>query len=199
MESVTRGEGWRFLDMGRKLERSLYMVGLVRNTLVYTNGHEGPLLEALLQVADSSMTYRRRYQGNLQTTAVLDLLLADETNPRSLAFQMAALSDDLEHLPRDTARIGRTPEQRTMLESLTALRLADIHQLVKADPDGRRAALEALLSRLAVALPAISDALTQHYLSHLQTSRHLSEGSRLDVEKGSRPDDRPPEAFPDLV
>ncbi len=181
MESVTRGEGWRFLDMGRKLERSLYMVGLVRNTLVQAHGYEAPLLEALLQIADSSMTYRRRYQGSLQTAAVLDLLLADETNPRSLAFQMAALSDDVEHLPRDTVRIGRSPEQRRMLESLTALRLVDIHLLVRPDAEGRRAALEALLSSLALALPAISDAITQKYLSHLQTSRHLSASGGTDV------------------
>ena len=60
---------------------------------------EAPLLEALLEIADSSMTYRRRYQGSLQTAAVLDLLLADESNPRSLAFQLAAVADDVEHLP----------------------------------------------------------------------------------------------------
>ena len=59
------------------------------------------------------MTYRRRYQGSLQTSAVLDLLLADETNPRSLAFQFAALSDDVNHLPRDALIApGRKLEQR---------------------------------------------------------------------------------------
>jgi uncharacterized circularly permuted ATP-grasp superfamily protein/uncharacterized alpha-E superfamily protein len=174
MESVTRGEGWRFLDMGRKLERSLYTLALVRSTLVQIHGNEGPLLEALLQIADSSMTYRRRYQGSLQTTAVLDLLLADETNPRSLAFQMAALADDVEHLPRDAMHIGRTAEQRHMLSSLTTLRLADIDHLARPDASGRRTELEELLSRLAAVLPAVSDAITQTYLSHLQTSRHLA-------------------------
>ena len=130
MESVTRGEGWRFLDMGRKIERSLYTIGLVRNTLVQISGHEGPLLEVLLlEIADSSMTYRRRYQGSLQPAAVLDLLLADETNPRSLAFQLSALADDVEHLPRDSDRPGRSAEQRLMLSSLTALRVADMDQL----------------------------------------------------------------------
>jgi uncharacterized alpha-E superfamily protein len=174
MESVTRGEGWRFLDMGRKLERSLYTLDLVLETLVQIRGNEGPMLEALLQIADSSMTYRRRYQGSLQTTAVLDLLLADETNPRSLAFQMAALADDVEHLPRDAVNIGRTAEQRCMLRSLTDLRLADIDHLARPDDGGRRTELEKLLSRLAAELPAVSDAITQTYLSHLQTSRHLA-------------------------
>jgi len=129
MESVTRGEGWRFLDMGRKLERCLHTGGLLRATLVPAVANEAPLLEALLEIADSFMTYRRRYQGRLQVTAVLDLLLADETNPRSLAFQMAALADDVDHLPREDRRPGRSSEQRLMLSLLTSLRLADIEHL----------------------------------------------------------------------
>src|SRR5205823_12189085 len=58
MESMTRGHGWRFLDMGRKVERSLHMMGLIRATLATVCANEGPLLEALLEIADSSMTFR---------------------------------------------------------------------------------------------------------------------------------------------
>jgi uncharacterized circularly permuted ATP-grasp superfamily protein/uncharacterized alpha-E superfamily protein len=174
MESVTRGEGWRFLDMGRKLERSFQLIALLRWTLTTPSGPEGPVLEAVLEIADSAMTYRRRYQGGVEAAAVLDLLLADETNPRSLAFQLAALADDVEHLPREAARPGRSPEQRLMLSSLTALRLADVRQLAGFDECGGRPALDDLLSRLGHALPALSDALTQTYLSHLQPSRHLA-------------------------
>jgi uncharacterized circularly permuted ATP-grasp superfamily protein/uncharacterized alpha-E superfamily protein len=174
MESVTRGVGWCFLDMGRKLERSLHLLGLVRGTLVWMNNQEGPLLEALLEIADSSMTYRRRYLGSLQTPAVLDLLLADETNPRSLAFQLVALADDVENLPRDTHRPGRSPEQRIMLSSLTALRLADVDRLAEADSQGYRPHLGELLGRLHRDLPALSEVITQTYLAHLQTSRHLA-------------------------
>src|SRR5207248_4186929 len=76
MESMTRGHGWRFLDMGRKVERSLHLIGLIRATLATVAANEGPLLEALLEIADSSMTFRRRYLSSLQTAAVLDLLLA---------------------------------------------------------------------------------------------------------------------------
>src|SRR5262249_35017941 len=100
MESMTRGQGWRFLAMGRRLERALNTIALLRSALVAVGSMEGPLLEALLEVADSSMTYRRRYLGSLQTAPVLDLLLADESNPRSLAFQLAALSHEVDDLPR---------------------------------------------------------------------------------------------------
>ena len=194
MDSVTRGDGWRFLDLGRKLERSLHTVNLLRNTLVAASDNEAPLLEALLEIADSSMTYRRRYQGRIEPAGVIDLLLADEGNPRSLAFQLAAVAEDIEHLPRDSNGTSRSTEQRLMLSALTAVRLADADRLARVDstrvdstgvdstgvdstgaaPHGRRTELEALLDETARALPAISDAVTQTYLSHLQTSRHLS-------------------------
>jgi uncharacterized alpha-E superfamily protein len=174
MESVTRGDGWRFLDIGRKLERSLQISTLLRSTLVFQTEPEGPLLEALLEVADSSMTYRRRYQGSVQPAAVLDLLLADETNPRSLAFQLAALADDVDFLPRDVKGTGRSLEQRLMLASLTTVRLSDAEQLVRAESTGRRLQLDNLLVELTRSLPVLSDAITQTHLSHLQTSRHLA-------------------------
>ena len=174
MESVTRGQGWRFLDIGRKLERCLHTAGLLTSALDTVVEHEGQLLEALLEIADSVMTYRRRYQGKLQVAPVVDLLLADETNPRSLAFQLAALADDVEHLPRDTNKPGRSAEQRVVLSSLTALRLADIAELSQADQHGHRPELMALLVQVTACLNALSHAVTQTYFGHLETSRNLA-------------------------
>lgn len=178
MESMTRGQGWRFLDMGRRLERSLHMVALLRGALGRVQGPEGSVLEAVLEVAESSMTYRRRYMSSLQTSPVLDLLLADESNPRSLAFQLVALQEDVENLPREGTRPGRGPEQRIMLSALTSIRLAEIDRLGQVDDSHDRPHLEALLKGLAEELLALSDSITRRYLSHLQPSRHLS-GSRV--------------------
>jgi uncharacterized circularly permuted ATP-grasp superfamily protein/uncharacterized alpha-E superfamily protein len=172
-DSVTRGDGWRFLDLGRRLERSLHTVTLLRSTLIFSISPEAPLLEALLEIADSSMTYRRRYQGSVQPAAVIDLLLADEGIPRSLAFQLAAVAEHVEHLPREGNGTSRSPEQRLMLAALTAVRLADAERLAVTDLYNRRTGLEDLLNEVARALPAVSDAITHTYLSHLQASRHL--------------------------
>ncbi len=106
MESMTRGHGWRFLDMGRKVERCLHIIALIRGTLTTITANEGPLLEALLEIADSSMTFRRRYLASLEAAPVLDLLLADESNPRSLAYQLVCLHDHVNHLPRATPQVG---------------------------------------------------------------------------------------------
>ena len=111
-ESMTRGPGWRFLDMGRRLERAQHTLRLLRRTLVVGTGDLIPLLEALLEVADSSMTYRYRYLTTLQLAPVLDLLLADETNPRSVGFQLSALSRPRAAVAR-AKEVGSDPQPGT--------------------------------------------------------------------------------------
>ena len=172
-ESMTRSEGWRFLDLGRKLERAVSLIALVRVTLVRRAADESQLIDAILEVADARMTYRRRYMAQLRTEAVLDLVLFDESNPRSLASQLVALRDNVEHLPRKGGVAGRSAEERLALAAVTDVQLADAAALARV-ADGRRPALLELLDRLMVVLPEFSDALTQQYLSHLQTSRHLA-------------------------
>jgi uncharacterized circularly permuted ATP-grasp superfamily protein/uncharacterized alpha-E superfamily protein len=175
MESMTRGPGWRFLDMGRRLERAQHTISLLRNTLVEDGHDETPVLEALLEIADSSMTYRNRYLTTLRLAPLLDLLMTDETNPRSIGFQLVALAGHVENLPRDQTEPLLTAEQRTMLGVLASLRLADVDQLSQPDRDGMRRALDRLLSRLAQQLRTLSDGITHQYLVHAGPSRQLAE------------------------
>ena len=172
-ESMTRGQVWRFLDMGRRLERGINMVSLLRSTLIVECKDEPPLLEALLEIADSSMTYRRRYLASLQLAPVLDLLLADDSNPRSLVFQLAALHAHVDNLPRDKAIPHLNPEMRITLGALSSVRLMEIDSLCEARRDGVREKLDTLLAQLDSDLPALSESVTRNYLSH-ETSRQLS-------------------------
>jgi uncharacterized circularly permuted ATP-grasp superfamily protein/uncharacterized alpha-E superfamily protein len=174
MESMTRGHGWRFLDMGRKIERAAHTVGLLRWTAAGWPSVEGPLLEALLEIADSSMTYRRRYLSGVQVAPVLDLLIADESNPRSLVFLLQELRDEIDHLPHDPNEAMRAPEQRMIVSLLTAVQLADIKALARSEENGQRTQLDAFLADLQQKLPLLADAISDHYLSHLQTSRQLA-------------------------
>jgi uncharacterized circularly permuted ATP-grasp superfamily protein/uncharacterized alpha-E superfamily protein len=173
VESMTRGEGWRFLDLGRRLERSLHMIALLNGSVTYPAAQEGPVLDAILEVADSGMTYRRRYLGSLRAEAVLDLLVFDESNPRSLAAQLAALEDDVNHLPRPQRGAGRSPEQRFALGALSSVRMAEPEKMA-AVADGVRPELKTVLDHVAGWLPILSDAITLQYLTHLQPSRHLA-------------------------
>jgi uncharacterized circularly permuted ATP-grasp superfamily protein/uncharacterized alpha-E superfamily protein len=176
-EGMTRGQGWRFLDIGRRLERSLQLLGLLRSTLVWVNRPEGPLLEALLEILDSTMTYRRRYMSSLQAAPVLDLVVADENNPRSLAFQLVTLSACIDFLPRAESTDARDVEPILPARALGRLREARMDQLAKADPSGRRPDLERLLTQIETDLPHVSDYLTRNYLSHLQAARQYASGT----------------------
>jgi uncharacterized circularly permuted ATP-grasp superfamily protein/uncharacterized alpha-E superfamily protein len=173
MDSMTRGQAWRFLEMGHRLERAMALVTLLRASLCLPCDREGPLLEAVLEVADSSMTYRRRYLTTLQLAPVVDLLLTDETNPRSIVYQMDELTRHIEALNAKEGGL-RTPEQKIALGVLTLLKLTDVERVCATDDHGQRPELEALLLDLATRIPALSDSLSARYLVHANMSRHLS-------------------------
>ncbi len=160
---MTRGHGWRFLDLGRRVERSVNVVTLVQGGLAIEA--EGlSVLEPMLEIADSIMTYRRRYFAQPQLPGVLDLLLADDTNPRSLAFQVNALADHASLLPGDEGVPQREPRQiASMRETLVR---ADFQALGAEWISGEHGGLTALLAGLAADLRGLNDTLSDHYFSH---------------------------------
>lgn len=168
MENMTHGPGWRFADVGRRIERAAFMVRLVRGMLVAADN--AAVLDAVLEVADSAITYRSRYLGTLALEPVLDLLLTDETNPRSIAYQLAALEQHVSLLPRARRSPLLAPEGKIVLAALSAIRFADLDQLAQCDDLGRRASLEQLLSDLDLAFPRLAEQLTLNYLAHAQAS-----------------------------
>ena len=96
---MSRGHGWRFLDMGRRLERAVSLALTIDATVTTAQPAEPLILESLLEAADSAITYRRRYLASLHAAPVLDLLLTDPTNPRSVVFQLGALLEHVVKLP----------------------------------------------------------------------------------------------------
>ena len=86
LDGMTRDLGWRFLSLGRRIERFLYMSTVLHKALERQQSGEG--LEWLLEIGDSIATYRARYVSAARWPLVLDLLLNDETNPRSVIFQL---------------------------------------------------------------------------------------------------------------
>lgn len=176
MESMTRATGWRFLEMGRRLERALNTLGLISVVMVDPDDEDMFVMKLILELLDSSMTYRSRYFDDLQVGAMLDLVLLDETNPRSVAFQVAALVDHVRSLPRSQNNAVRSREERSALSALTELRLADAYVISDIDAVGRRGALSALCADVANELTDFSDALSLSYFSHSEELQMLSKG-----------------------
>jgi uncharacterized circularly permuted ATP-grasp superfamily protein/uncharacterized alpha-E superfamily protein len=171
MENMTHGPGWRFADIGRRIERAFNVTRLVKSTLV--DATDPRTFEGILEVADSSITYRSRYRGLVAFEPVLDLVLTDETNPRSVAFQLARLDEHLRLLPRAEREVGLSPAARIALRLLAGVRLADLRELARPSENRKREKLDELLTALEEGLPALADQLTASYLAHAETSVSL--------------------------
>jgi uncharacterized circularly permuted ATP-grasp superfamily protein/uncharacterized alpha-E superfamily protein len=173
-ESMTRTQGWRFLDLGRRIERSLQIACGLRALLPLkpVARDETNALEALLIVHDSIMTYRSRYLASLQVPIVLDLLVTDETNPRSLVHQLGTIANHVDRLPREDAQAGLAAEQRLALALHNSVRLADVFELAQTEK-GERAALHRLVARVCEQLPKLSDAVSTKFLIHAGQLRHF--------------------------
>ena len=169
-ENVNRGSGWLFMSLGRRLERAIYIVRELRIITRAIPANEWTYLEYLLEVADSSVTYRTRYYTTLQPLAVLDVLMADEVNPRSLEFQLDHLVELYEKLPRHDPS-----DLKTMQDALDLLREVNL-QAIAYPSTGRsvRSAnklkhLDSFLAELEILLPSWSNNLSSRYFSHART------------------------------
>lgn len=158
-DSMNRGQRWRFLEIGRRLERALNGIAVLRGLCPPGVDASAVPWEAVLAVADASITYRRRYRASADPASVLDLLLDDETNPRAVVFQLIQLDALLDGLG------GASAAERTAERALLRHALAELRRGVT--PGGRALdrALDESLARLQELLAGISDALAAAYFS----------------------------------
>jgi uncharacterized circularly permuted ATP-grasp superfamily protein/uncharacterized alpha-E superfamily protein len=174
-ESMIRDPGWRFMDAGRRIERGVQLAALLRATVTVERdaATDSLLLESILTAAESIITYRRRYRSHAQLATLLELLLLDPDNPRSMIYQLDRLQDDLEAMPRPAAGARLPPAERLALEISTALRITDTATLARAESDGRRPELDALLVGLMDGLHATAEAIAQTHFTHLLPQRGI--------------------------
>jgi uncharacterized circularly permuted ATP-grasp superfamily protein/uncharacterized alpha-E superfamily protein len=97
-ENMTRGTGWLFLDLGRRVERSNFIISSALGAFNQSPIDWDAAMRIALELCDSTITYRTRYLGQLQPAPVLDLVLLDDSNPRALAFQLREIRSHLERL-----------------------------------------------------------------------------------------------------
>lgn len=152
-ENMTRGQGWRFLEIGRRIERALSVLSLLA-AAPEPGLPDAPALDCLLETCDSTMTYRRRHLARPRWDAVLGLLFSDSANPRSVAAQAAILAGECGRLPGDPAA-GVLPALRGQVSAMEQAVLPS-PQL----PD------MSTFAELTAGFLGISDLLTQQYFSH---------------------------------
>ncbi|MGD8325002.1 MAG: circularly permuted type 2 ATP-grasp protein, partial [Gammaproteobacteria bacterium] len=171
MENMTRSYGWRFLDMGRRIERVRSMSQLMQQLATRGDPADDGGLDLLLELADSTMTYRARYHSAPALPRVLDLLLADETNPRSALFQVISIARHLRVLPGSTDGLPGA-HQQIVTRIASDFRLADVFQLSSSmSRAGSRARLARLLRHVETGVETLSDEISQKYFSHSAANR----------------------------
>ncbi len=170
-ENMTRAQGWRFLDMGLRLERALYLCAFLDSALGSADAENPSVLETVLEVADSTLTYRSRYNLLPDIAAVYDLVLLDDTNPRSLLFQFNQLVKHFERLPGERENALPSGGRRLLIENLTRLRLVDPRSLTGGAGQWQHTEVGAIVARIARELPKLSDAITVSYFAHSTISR----------------------------
>jgi uncharacterized circularly permuted ATP-grasp superfamily protein/uncharacterized alpha-E superfamily protein len=174
-ENMTRGHGWRFLDMGRRIERGIQTVRLVRRGLGFDPRRIGDSeLAVVLEIADGTLTYRSRYLNSMQSDLVLDLLLLDEGNPRSVAYQLARLRKHVDRLPESHPESGHPREARLALGLLTSVQLAEAAELMRCGEADRLNDLDEFTMRLDSDLGLLAQTLMRVYFTHAVASRQLS-------------------------
>ncbi len=163
-ENMTRGHGWRFLELGRRMERADTVLGLVGKATLLSS-EDDSLLTPLLEICDSTMTYRRLHFARPTLVPVLDLLLLNEINPRSVMHQFQILAKQASQLPvAHGIDLTTTPRMQIggLQSDLTAMNLDALSK----SGAGIQASVSTFTHKLMADLERLSDTITEHYFSH---------------------------------
>ncbi len=149
-EHMARGDGWRFQDMGRRIERATATAAALR-ALGSANATADDL-STLLDIANSQISYRQRYLTGIARVPVVDLVALDPGNPRGLAFQVAAIAEHLQKLPVLDDDGLAEPQQALSIELVALLSTT---RAVQAD--------DTLMREVETRLDALSNAVARRY------------------------------------
>jgi uncharacterized circularly permuted ATP-grasp superfamily protein/uncharacterized alpha-E superfamily protein len=119
-ENMTQLAGWRFLELGRRIERALLTCRLIR-AFAAPDAPDGSL-DLLLELADSQISYRQHYVMIAALAPVIDLVMLDPNNPRSVEFQLDRIETHLDALPKQNTEGRLSPAQRIAAGIATRLR-----------------------------------------------------------------------------
>jgi uncharacterized circularly permuted ATP-grasp superfamily protein/uncharacterized alpha-E superfamily protein len=167
LDDMTQDDGWRLLMLGRRLERLQFLAELLAQRLAAGALPGQGELEWLLDIGDSTITYRTRYLASPQLGCTIDLLVYDQSNPRAIAFQWHEIEQSL---LRIAASLGGTPDD-TLNEPVALVRGLELAALDGESSRALRArdSLSAQLAALAAAAGLLSDRISLKHFSLIET------------------------------
>ena len=184
-ESMVRDAGWHFMEAGRRIERFQHVALVLRSALSAQNGTDadGLILESILVATESIITYRRRYRSHADRESLLELLVADPSNPRSMRYQVDRLDEAIAALPGNRAIGSISPEEQSVAELRATVRSADLARLASSignddDEQGLTAYLDGLLGRSR----DLADEITARSFAHLPPQHSLTDDDTDELE-----------------
>jgi uncharacterized circularly permuted ATP-grasp superfamily protein/uncharacterized alpha-E superfamily protein len=175
-ENMSRETAWLLLNIGRRLERALNLIELLRATLVpcYDPSMEAHMMETVLATSNSLIVFRRRYRSFMQLPTILELLLMDENYPRALAYQLHQLQGHIGALPREQPNERPHKDERLIADAVAELGRTNHKQLTQfSSSDRTYPLLEKLLASQSERLDKLSEALMQLYFSPILVPQQL--------------------------
>ena len=167
-DRMTRDDGWRLLSIGRHLERLGFLASALESGLQTGAVHDEGGFEAMVALFDSTITFHAQYQQRRDMPALLDLLVIDRDNPRSLAWVAQTLRGRIAKIEAAAGTPGESAA--TGIPEASDLSLA---ALCAQDAEGRHAALEDYLGRCVRGVLGLSDVLATRYFTHsIDALRH---------------------------
>jgi uncharacterized circularly permuted ATP-grasp superfamily protein/uncharacterized alpha-E superfamily protein len=163
LDDMTQDDGWRLMMLGRRLERMQFMAELLALRLAAGDAPPQAELEWLLDIGDSTITYRTRYLASPVLGSTIDLLVFDKTNPRALAYQWNHMQYSL---VRIAASLGGVPDD-SIDEAVAAVEQMELTSVDGDSPRAMRArqTLAAHLEGLSGAAGRLSDRLSLKHFS----------------------------------
>jgi uncharacterized circularly permuted ATP-grasp superfamily protein/uncharacterized alpha-E superfamily protein len=152
-ENMTQLAGWRFLELGRRIERAVLTCRLTR-CFAEPNAPDGSL-DLLLELADSQISYRQRYVMIAALKPVIDLVMLDPNNPRSVEFQLERIETHLAALPKQNPEGRLSPAQQIAASATTLLRTTNAEEVD-----------DKLIIDIESALMKLSDAINAAFLTN---------------------------------
>ncbi len=177
-ENLTHGDNWRFIMMGKRIERTRHSTSVIRVFMQHDRDNT-QLMEILLRLFDSTITYRTRYRSRLNSRLVTHSLLLDEVNPRSVAYQFRRIDRDVRNLPGRRGSGYQEPLLRLATAGLSRVRLADTETLLSSTI--KRQTMDIFLGVLERIPTDLTTALTAAYFTHSELQRTLIQTSLLEM------------------
>ena len=174
-ESMVRDFGWRFMDIGRRLERAVKTIAIIKSLVVHvvSETDQNVLLQSLLLSVEALISYRRRYRARLGVQSSLDLVMMDTSNPRSLLYQLEKLNEHIQCLPRaNESRRELSAEERATLKAESLIKLSLLTDLSYRE-NGQRIHLKQTLDTLSEHLSSINNLISDRYFDHREVSQQL--------------------------